>query len=337
MAGLQLARSGRSAEPRVPLLERLRFLSISATNLDEFYTVRVAGLRELAMAGNTTPAADGLTPAQQLTRIDASARDLMDHQQLVFRELKALMDAERIEILTRDELSKEDCAALDVRFLEEVFPVLSPLAIDPAHPFPFIPSTGYSLALHLERIKDKRVLHTLLPIPQQIDRFIRLDAPEGTARFLPLEEMLLLHVTKLYPRYKVVGHCTFRVLRDSDLEVEDEAEDLVRGFEVALKRRRRGEVVRLNISANAPKALKKIIMDELPVTESETIETDGLIGVGHLSELVLKERPDLLWPSYTPACPSVYRTTKATCSPRSARRTCCCTTPMRPSTWWCVS
>ncbi|QFU09338.1 Polyphosphate kinase [Rhodobacteraceae bacterium THAF1] len=289
--------------PRVPLLERLRFLSISATNLDEFYTVRVAGLRELAMAGNTTPAADGLTPAQQLTRIDASARDLMDHQQLVFRELKALMDAERIEILTRDELSKEDCAALDVRFLEEVFPVLSPLAIDPAHPFPFIPSTGYSLALHLERIKDKRVLHTLLPIPQQIDRFIRLDAPEGTARFLPLEEMLLLHVTKLYPRYKVVGHCTFRVLRDSDLEVEDEAEDLVRGFEVALKRRRRGEVVRLNISANAPKALKKIIMDELPVTESETIETDGLIGVGHLSELVLKERPDLLWPSYTPRVP----------------------------------
>ncbi|WP_375261533.1 RNA degradosome polyphosphate kinase [Palleronia sp.] len=289
--------------PRVPLLERLRFLSISASNLDEFYTVRVAGLRELALNGNTTPAADGLTPAQQLTRINENARRLMDRQQVVFAELKRLMAEERIHILTREDLTKEDRGRLEEVFLNEVFPILSPLAIDPAHPFPFIPSTGYSLALELERTADKRILRALVPIPQQIDRFIRLGGAEGEARFVPLEELLLLHIGTLYPRYSVKGHCTFRVLRDSDLEVEEEAEDLVREFEVALKRRRRGEVVRLNISANAPSSLKRLIMDELPVKEDETIETGGLIGVSHVSELVLKERPDLLWPTFIPRVP----------------------------------
>ncbi len=288
---------------KVPLLERLRFLSISATNLDEFYTVRVAGLRELALSGNTTPAADGLTPQQQLARIDATARKLMDRQQVVYAALRELMAAEGIHILDREALTGDDRARVEEIFLDSVFPILSPLAIDPAHPFPFIPSTGYSLAMQLERDKDGRTLRALLPIPQQIDRFIRLDAPEGQHRFIPLEELLLLHIGTLYPRYRLNGYCTFRVLRDSDLEVEDEAEDLVREFEVALKRRRRGEVVRLNISAHAPLGLKRIIMDELPVKEEETMETDGLIGVGHLSELVLKDRPDLLWPSFTPRVP----------------------------------
>ncbi len=288
---------------KVPLLERLRFLSISATNLDEFYTVRVAGLRELALSGNTTPAADGLTPSQQLARIDTNTRALMDRQQVVYATLKDLMAQEGIHILDREALSAADRSRLEEVFLSQVFPVLSPLAIDPAHPFPFIPTTGYSLALQLERAADRRTLRALLPIPQQIDRFIPLEAPEGQHRFIPLEELLLLHIGTLYPRYRLGGYCTFRVLRDSDLEVEDEAEDLVREFEVALKRRRRGEVVRLNISANAPADLKKIIMEELPVKEEETMETDGLIGVGHVSELVLKDRPDLLWPSFTPRVP----------------------------------
>ncbi len=288
---------------KVPLLERLRFLSISATNLDEFYTVRVAGLRELALSGKNTPAADGLTPSQQLDRIDANARELMDRQQAVYARLKELMAAEDIHILDSGALTDEDRARVEEIFLDSVFPVLSPLAVDPAHPFPFIPSTGYSLALHLKRQEDGRILRALLPIPQQIDRFIRLDAPEGQHRFIPLEDLLLMHIGTLYPRYRVGGYCTFRVLRDSDLEVEDEAEDLVREFEVALKRRRRGEVVRLNISANAPADLKRIIMQELPVEEGETMETDGLIGIGHLSELVIKDRPDLLWPSYTPRVP----------------------------------
>ncbi|WOI55344.1 RNA degradosome polyphosphate kinase [Palleronia sp. LCG004] len=288
---------------RVPLLERLRFLAISASNMDEFYTVRVAGLRELAHAGNTTPAADGRTPAEQLRLINSDARELLAHQQNVYRTLCREMSAEGIHILSIEDLRPEDESFLDEVFLSSVFPILSPLAIDPAHPFPFIPNTGYSFALQLERDSDKRILRALLPIPSQIERFIRLPAPEGQHRFLPLEDLLLTHLGSLYPGYRIKGHCTFRVLRDSDLEVEDDAEDLVREFEVALKRRRRGEVVRLTISAGAPNGLKRVIMSELPVRDDEVVEVDGIIGVAALSELVLSDRPDLLWPIFTPRVP----------------------------------
>jgi polyphosphate kinase len=287
---------------RVPLLERLRFLSISATNLDEFYTVRVAGLRELARAGNTTPAADGLTPAEQLKLIDADARELMSRQQEVYRTLCLLLADERIAIMSRADVTEADQAHLEDVFLNQVFPVLSPLAIDPAHPFPFIPNEGFALALQLERTADKRALRALLPVPHQIDRFIAVPT-EGGQRFLPLEELLLLHLGRLFPGYKVKGSCAFRVLRDSDLEVEDEAEDLVREFETALKRRRRGEVVRMKLSAGAPAPLKKMIMQELHVRDEEVVEVDGLIGVGDVSELVTDARPDLLWPPFAPRIP----------------------------------
>jgi polyphosphate kinase len=287
----------------VPLLERLRFLSISATNLDEFYTVRVAGLRELAKAGITTPAADGLTPAEQLRLIDEDARRLMERQQAVFDTLRGEMEDEGITVLERGDLGADDRDHLQKVFLDKVFPVLSPLAIDPAHPFPFIPNAGFSLALQLERRRDGWPLQALLPIPHQIDRFVALPAPEGRHRFLPLEELLLLHLDSLFPGYREIGHCTFRVLRDSDLEVEEEAEDLVREFEVALKRRRRGEVVRMKISAGAPDALKEVIMRELEVIPEEVIEIPGVIGLADLKELVLDARPDLLWPSFTPRVP----------------------------------
>ena len=289
--------------PRVPLLERLRFLSISATNLDEFYNVRVAGLRELARAGNTTPAADGLTPAEQLVLINENARNLLQAQQKTYETLKSEMEAENIAILDIEALTEDDKAHLADVFLNKVFPVLSPLAIDPAHPFPFIPNLGYTLALQLQRIKDKRPLQALLPIPAQIDRFVPLPAPEGTHRALPLEELLLLHLDSLFPGYKYKGHCSFRVLRDSDLEVEDEAEDLVREFEVALKRRRRGEVVRMKISSNAPARLRELVMGELHVDPDEVVEVDGMIGLADLKELVLDDRPDLLWPLFTPRVP----------------------------------
>lgn len=288
--------------PKVPLLERLRFLSISDTNLDEFYTVRVAGLRELADAGNTTPAADGLSPAEQLVLINAEARQLMERQQDVWRGLRSEMAAAGIVIETRNNLSKEDRAHLEAVFLSQVFPVLSPLAIDPAHPFPFIANEGFSLALELERKSDKRPLRALLPVPHKIDRFISLPATSGH-RFLQLEELLLLHLDRLFPGYKMTDNCAFRVLRDSDLELEEEAEDLVREFEVALKRRRRGEVIRLTMSEGAPGGLRSVIMDELDVDETEIVEVAGLIGLADLSELVLEERPDLLWPPFQPRVP----------------------------------
>ncbi|MCR8827141.1 RNA degradosome polyphosphate kinase [Pseudosulfitobacter koreensis] len=286
---------------RVPLLERLRFLSISAGNLDEFYTVRVAGLRELAIAGNTTPAADGLTPAEQLVLIHEEARALMLSQQRVLADLLAEMEAEGIDVLTREELTSEDKNFLAEYFLNHVFAVLSPLAIDPAHPFPFIPNTGYALALQLQRTADKRPLQALLPIPAQIDRFVAL--PGHGTRFLPLEELLVEQIGTLFPGYQLMAHFEFQVLRDSDLEVEDEAEDLVREFEVALKRRRRGEVVRMLHSAGAPERLKSVIMRELNVVHSEVIEIDGMIGLADLGKLVLDSRPELLWPTFTPRVP----------------------------------
>ena len=289
--------------PRVPLLERLRFLSISADNLDEFYTVRVAGLRELAQAGNTTPAADGLSPAEQLVLINRDARNLMMTQQRVLVDLMAEMDAQNIYLERIADLTKDDLKYLMDVFLNQVFAVLSPLAIDPAHPFPFIPNTGFALALQLVRSNDKRPLQALLPIPAQIERFIPLPAPDGTLRYLPLEDLLVIHIPDLFPGYKLKSHFEFRVLRDSDLEVEDEAEDLVREFEVALKRRRRGEVVRLTHSAGAPEKLKSVIMAELGVHERDVIEIDGMIGVDDLSELVTDARPDLLWPTFMPRVP----------------------------------
>ncbi|MEP4197551.1 MAG: RNA degradosome polyphosphate kinase [Aliishimia sp.] len=290
-------------DTRVPLLERLRFLSISANNLDEFYTVRVAGLRELARAGNTTPGADGLTPAEQLTLVNEDARKLLHYQQTVLAQLFIDLENEGISLLRREQLTADDLKHLDDVFLRRIFPVLSPLAIDPAHPFPFLPNTGFSLALQLERKNDKRPLQALLPVPGQIDRFVPLPAPSGETRFIALEEVLLLKINMLFPGYRTKSHFTFRVLRDSDLEVEEEAEDLVREFEVALKRRRRGQVVRMTHSAGAPEALKAVVMGELAVGDDELFEMDGMIGLANLSELVIDTRPDLLWPNFTPRVP----------------------------------
>ena len=292
-----------AANPAVPLLERVRFVSISATNLDEFYTVRVAGLRELEREGNQSPAADGLTPTEQLQLIDEDARALLDTQQATWNKLKKELEDEGIRILAPSKLTKEDRAHLDRHFLEQVFPVLSPLAIDPAHPFPFIPNTGLSLALDLKRRTDGAELHALLPIPAQIDRFTLLPSEGPEHRVLRLEDLLILYLGALFPGYDLVDHCAFRVLRDSDLEVEEEAEDLVREFETALKRRRRGEVIRLTITPGAPASLRRKIVEELHITEREVVELKGLIGVGDLKELVIDTRPDLLWPAFTPRVP----------------------------------
>jgi len=289
--------------PRVPLLERLRFLSISADNLDEFYTVRVAGLRELAGAGNITPAADGLTPAEQLVLINENARKLMLRQQAILVDLLAQLDDQNVMLEGLADLSAADCAALDDVFLNQVFAVLSPLAIDPAHPFPFLPNTGHALAVQMERVDDRKTLHALLPIPAKIDRFVSLPAPEGCKRYLPLEDLLVLKIPDLFPGYRLKAHFGFRILRDSDLEVEEEAEDLVREFEVALKRRRRGEVVRMTHTAGAPPKLLAAIMKELGARPQDVIEIDGMIGIDDLSELVTDDRPDLLWPVFTPRVP----------------------------------
>ena len=289
--------------PRVPLLERVRFVSISAANLDEFYTVRVAGLRNLAQEGNTTPSHDGRSAAEQMELINADARNLMQAQQSAWQELRSELEGAGIELLARPGLSDEDKALLETHFLTQVFPVLTPLAIDPAHPFPFIANEGLALALQMKRGRDGRALQALLPIPAQIDRFVRLPGENGAVRFLPLEELLLMHVGALFPGYRLTGSCLFRVLRDSDLEVEDEAEDLVREFETALKRRRRGEVVRLQISVGAPSDLRAEIVEELGVRATEIVEVSGMVGLSGLKELVIDDHPSMLWPGFMPRVP----------------------------------
>ena len=288
---------------RVPLMERVRFLSISATNLDEFYSVRVAGLRELALAGHTNPSLDGRTPAEQLVLIDEDARKLLAKQQSVWEALTDELKENGVSLHSAESLEDDDMEFLDRHFMANVFPVLSPLAIDPAHPFPFIPHAGFCLALEFQRGSDGRALQAILPVPAQIDRFMLLPSKGGERRYLPLEELLLVKATELFPGYKVKGHCVFRVLRDGDLEVEEEAEDLVREFETALKRRRRGEVVRLKISASAPDKLKSLIMKSLEVRSDDTVEVDGLLGMADLGELVSGANHKLLWSSFNPRVP----------------------------------
>lgn len=290
--------------PRLPLLERVKMLSISGTNLDEFYTVRVAGLREMVRNNIQRPALDGKTPQQQLDAIDLDARCLMQTQQDVWVDLMAEIKRDGIDILTRDKLSEEDRAHLKQVFVEQIFPILTPLAIDPAHPFPFIPNTGLTLALELRRKKDKRVLQSLLPIPAQVQRFVALpDGLAGTQRLIMLEEVLLEFLDQLFPGYGIVGHCSFRLLRDSDLELEDEAEDLVREFETALKRRRRGEVIRMTLSTGAPSGLTNVILESLGLKKSDVIEVDGLLGVSDLAAVILDSRADLQWQRFKPRVP----------------------------------
>ena len=294
--------------PTHPLLERLRFLSISGNNLDEFYTVRVAGLRAQMRAGVETRSIDGRSPAEQLARIDADAGRLMHEQQRTWVRLREELARQNILVVELEALDEADRRTLEEHFLTQVFPILSPLAIDPAHPFPFIPNGGMAIALELARRSDGERLNALIPVPAQIRRFIRLPAgDDGEIRFLPVEALITLFQDQLFPGYAPVGTCLFRVLRDSDLEVEEEAEDLMREFETALKRRRRGEVVRLKLSTGAPSALRGLICEELGVGQSEAIEVEGVVGIAALAELVIDDRPDLKWTSYNPRLPERVR------------------------------
>jgi polyphosphate kinase len=290
--------------PNVPLLERVRFLAISGANLDEFYTVRVAGLRAMVRQGVSATSADGLSPAEQLRRIEADARRLMARQQVAWTELLGLMRKEGIAVLAPSDLRASDVRELEGFFFGQVFPILTPLAIDPAHPFPFIASGGFAMALKLRRDATGRELDALLPVPGQVQRFVRLpDGAKGETRLLPLERLLEVFVDRLFPGYTMLGQCAFRVLRDSDLEVEEEAEDLVREFETALKRRRRGEVMRLKMTADAPEDLRATIVRALGMQQDEVVEISGIIGIANISELCRIERPDLLWKPFTPRMP----------------------------------
>src|SRR5579872_1137959 len=290
---------------RHPLLERLRFLSISASNLDEFYMVRVAGLKGQQQAGIITVSQDGLTPGQQLDAIYQRAHKLMQGQQVSWASMRLQLGAAGIGVLEPTDLEPGDRAWLERRFEADIFPVLTPLALDPAHPFPFVANRGFGLALQLERVSDQQRLQALILIPGSIDRFIRL--PGERVRYLPVELMIGLFLDHLFPGFAVVSQGAFRVLRDSEVEIEEEAEDLVALFETALKQRRRGHVIHLALDSRMPAELRDFLIEKLDAAATDIFGTAGILGLDATAELITHDRPDLLFTPYNARFPERIR------------------------------
>ncbi|MBL8671955.1 MAG: RNA degradosome polyphosphate kinase, partial [Alphaproteobacteria bacterium] len=295
-----LAFNGRVLEeatnPRHPLLERVRFLSISASNLDEFYSVRVAGLKGQVAAGVNDPGMDGRTPAQQLAAINAMADRLMGQQQATWIALRDELKANGITVLGPSDLAEEDRRWIAAHFVDALFPVLTPIAIDPAHPFPFIPNLGMAMAFQLEHVERKQHHQALVFVPQQLDRFIRL--PGRDIRFVLIDDVISMQLDRLFPGFVVRGRGAFRLVRDTEIEIEEESEDLVRVFESALKRRRLGDVIRLKIDADTPDSLKTFVRDQLQAHPDDVFLVHGLIGLVDTKQLIVDDRPELKFPPF---------------------------------------
>lgn len=295
-----------------PLLERLRFLSISASNLDEFFMVRVAGLRGQVREGVSALSQEGSTAQQQLTLISDRALELMAGQQRCWQELTPLMRDAGVVVMDESELSDGDIEWLEDEFRNNIFPILTPLALDPAHPFPFVPNLGFVLCFEL-KLPDGEVMQALLPVPTKIGRFVRLPAetaPEdqkGNVRFITLEKILVRFINHVFPGMKIMAHGAFRVLRDSDVEIEEEAEDLVRVFETMLKRRRRGDVIRVKIDGSTPEHLRDMIQDRLQATPQDVIIVDGILGLAQTGELIPSDKPELQFVPFEPRFPERLR------------------------------
>ncbi len=287
-----------------PLLERLRFLSISASNLDEFFMVRVAGLKAHQALGVEKRSADGLTPSQQLAAVTSAADLLATRQHEVWQDLRnALADA-RIAVVDVAPLDTDAEAWLSQYFREQIFPLLTPQAIDGSHPFPFIPNKGFSLIFELKRGRSAPI-HELVMMPSALPRLVRVPGAEG--RYITLETLILRNTSYLFPKHDLLGGGAFRIIRDSDIEIEEEAEDLVRYFRTAIKRRRRGRVVRLELDPDMPETLVRIVTEGLDAGDAILSKTRGMLGMADLNWLVEEDRPDLKFPPFDPRFPERIR------------------------------
>jgi polyphosphate kinase len=297
-----------------PLLERLRFLSISANNLDEFFMVRVAGLRGQVRANVSAVSADGLTPRQQLAAINQRSGELMRDQQAHWRTLRQELRDVGLYVMDVAEISPAEKEWLDGYFLDQIFPVLTPMAIDPAHPFPFIPNQGFAMVLQLKQTSDGKMMKALIPVPNQLPRFIRFPGSDPkNVRFLTLEALVGLYLHRLFPGFELLDRGYFRLIRDSEIEVMEEAEDLVRLFETALKQRRLGTVIRLEVNAEMPEDLLSEIVDELDASREDVFLLDGIIGLSATSKLIIDERPDLKFQPFNPRFPERIRDMNGDC------------------------
>ncbi|NHT75038.1 RNA degradosome polyphosphate kinase [Ferranicluibacter rubi] len=290
-----------------PLLERVRFLSISAANLDEFFMVRVAGLEAQVRQSVVVRSPDGKTPAEQLGDILKEINTLQMEQQASLAVLQQYLAKEDILIVRPVSLSADDRTWLETTFDQSMFPVLTPLSIDPAHPFPFIPNLGFTMGLQLVSRSGRDPMTALLRLPVALDRFVRLPDVRSTIRYITLEDVVGMFISRLFPGYDVKGAGTFRIIRDSDIEVEEEAEDLVRFFETALKRRRRGSVIRIEIDSEMPLELRRFVISELAVPENRVAVLPGLLALNTLSEITKAPREDLRFAPYNARFPERVR------------------------------
>ena len=290
-----------ASNPDHPLLERVRFLSISDSNLDEFYMVRVAGLMELAAGGVPAKSEDGLTPEQQLAAIAEVAGGLVERQQRCWADLQKRLSAEGVSISDHEALTDDDRSWLRQLFVDRLLPVLTPIAIDPAHPFPFIPNRALAMVTELRR-DDGSEINALVLVPEHVERFIRLPGP--APRFVLIEDVLLaVGLSELFPGMTPLGHGVFRALRDSDIEIEEKAQDLVAMFESALKRRRRGQIIRLTFSAGTPDRLRNFVVEETRTRSQDVVVVDGMVALSDIRELITPDRADLLFAPFTPRFP----------------------------------
>lgn len=305
-----------AANTQHPLLERLRFLSIAAANLDEFYMVRAAGVYGQVRAGITTLSQDGMTPMQQLASINKFAAKLVAEEQALWQTIKSELSQAGLSVLQAEELSTSERDWLEQLFLTRIFPILTPIAADPAHPFPFIPNKAMVIVVELVRPADGKAMNGLIPIPGALERFIRLEtnpAKPKDIRFVRLESAIGLFIGELFSGFDIKSQGAFRVLRDSDIELQEEAEDLVRSYESQLKRRRRGNVIRLEIEARMPERLQKFVIEELEVREESVFVKDGILALADTSQLIIGDRPDLMFKPFPIRFPERIREFSGDC------------------------